>query len=179
MDGTILIMDYSSYERQKMRHIIEKVGSFNIVEMASIGQFRLLNLEISDLKLVLLDLAFPTESDSFEVLRKIRSSENRNIPVIVVTQSDKNELKVEALKYSVNDYIKKPYQVKRLESSIKSFIQVASNFHYDPKFPNCYTIHPCIAVKSTLFVKYVLTFSSMYSIIILYIEEWGVKYGIR
>lgn len=131
MDGTVLIMDYSSYERQKVRHILGKIGNFNIVEVGGIGQFKLLDLGIEDLKLILLDLAFPTESDGFDVLRRIRSSESKNVPVIVVTPSDKHELKAEALKYSVNDYIIKPYQVKRLESSIRSFIRITVNFHYD------------------------------------------------
>jgi DNA-binding response OmpR family regulator len=131
MDGTILIMDCSSYERQKMRHIIEKTGSFNIVEVGGIGQFLLLNLEISDLKLILLDLAFPKESDGFVALKRIRSYDNEGVPVIIVTQSDKYELTVEALKYSVNDYIKKPYQVKRLESSIRSFVRADTDFHYN------------------------------------------------
>lgn len=131
MDGTILIMDYSSYERQKMMHIIEKIGNFNIIEVGGVGQFKLLDLEIGDLKLILLDLAFPTESDGFDALRRIRSSENSEVPVIVVTRSDRHELKVEALKYSVNDYIIKPYQVKRLESSIRSIIRIVREFHYD------------------------------------------------
>lgn len=130
MDGTILIMDYSSYERQKMRHIIEKIGSFNIIEVGSIGQFYLLDLEISDLKLILLDLSFPTETDGFNSLKRIKSSENRDAPVIIVTHLDKHELKAEALKYSANDYIIKPYQVKRLDSSIRSLVRVVRNFHY-------------------------------------------------
>lgn len=131
MDGTVLIMDYSSYERQKIRHIIEKIGSFNIVEVGGIGQFKLLDLDIDDLKIILLDLEFPTESGGFDVLSRIRSSETRDVPVIIVTHSDKHELKAEALKYSVNDYIIKPYQVKRLESSIRSIVRVVRDFHYD------------------------------------------------
>ncbi len=131
MDGTMIIMDYSSYERQKMRHIIEKTGSFNVIEVTSNNQFKLLDLDIDDLKLVLMDLAFPSESDGFEALSRIRSSENKNVPIIVLTRSDRYELKKEAQKYFVNDYIIKPYQVKRLESSLKSFVRVVRNFHYD------------------------------------------------
>lgn len=131
MDGNVLIMDYSSYERQKVRHILDKIGSFNIVDVGGINQFKLLDLEEIDPKLILLDLAFPTESSGFEALELIRSSEIRDVPVIVVTRSDKHELKTKALTYSVNDFIVKPYQVKRLESSIRSLVRVSSNFHYD------------------------------------------------
>jgi PleD family two-component response regulator len=131
MDGNVLIMDYSSYERQKVGHILDKIGSFNIVEVGGINQFNLIDLEEIAPKLILLDLSFPTENDGFDALKKIRSAKNNDIPVIVITRSDKHELKTEALKYSVNDFIIKPYQVKRLESSIRSSVRISSSFHYD------------------------------------------------
>lgn len=130
MYGTILLMDYSFYERQKLRHVIEKIGSFNIVEVGSIMQFNLLDIKISDLRLIILDLAFPKENDGFDALRKIRAN-NEAVPVIIVTQSDKLDFRSEALKYRVSDYILKPYQVKRLESSISSCVKLKSSFHYD------------------------------------------------
>jgi PleD family two-component response regulator len=131
MDGTVLIMDYSSYERLKIRHILDKIGSFAIVEVGSINQFKLLDLDAIDPKLILLDLAFPAENNGFEALKIIKSCKSSEVPVIIVTRSDKHELKTEALKYSANDYIIKPYQVKRLESSIRSIVQISSSFHYD------------------------------------------------
>lgn len=131
MDGTILIMDYSAYERQKIRHIIDKTGSFTIIEVGDIKQFMLIDLNIDDLKLVVMDLAFPRETDGFNALDMIRSSVGGNVPVIIVTQSERPELRQEALKYSVNDYIVKPYQLKRLEGSIRSFIPIEKEFYYD------------------------------------------------
>jgi DNA-binding NarL/FixJ family response regulator len=70
MDGTVLLLDYSSYERQKIRHILEKAGRFEVIEAGDIRQFRLLDLDIMDLKLIIMDLAFPSESDGLDVLRK-------------------------------------------------------------------------------------------------------------
>ena len=130
MYGTILLMDYSYYERQKLRHVIEKIGSFNVIEVGTIKQFNLLDIKISDLKLIILDLAFPKENDGFEALQKIRAN-NGTVPVIIVTQSDKLDFRSEALKYHVHDYILKPYQVKRLESSIASCVNLKSSFYYD------------------------------------------------
>lgn len=131
MEGTIIIMDYSAYERQKIRHIAEKTGRFNIIEVGDYNQFKLLSLDISDLKLIIMDLDFPTETDGFSVLTKIRSSKARNVPVILTTQTDRPGLKSEVLKYSVNDYILKPYQARRIESSIKSLVQAEKEFFYD------------------------------------------------
>ncbi len=131
MDGTVLIMDYSAYERQKIRHIIEKTGRFDIIEVGDIKQFRLLDLNIDDLRLVVMDLAFPRETDGFVALDMIRTSVGGSVPVIIVAQSERPEPRQEALKYSVNDYIVKPYQVKRLESSIRSFLPTEKEFFYD------------------------------------------------
>jgi PleD family two-component response regulator len=71
------------------------------------------------------------EKDGFEALERIRSSESSDVPVIIVTHSDEHELKNVVLKYGVNDYIVKPYAVKRLESSVKSLVHIIRDFHYD------------------------------------------------
>ena len=132
MDGTIVVLDYSSYERQKIKHILEKTGTFNVIEVSSSTQFKLLNLDLENLRLIIMDLAFPSEQEGFEILKSIRSSEHAvNVPVIIVTRSDQLEYKTAALQYAVNDYIVKPFQVKRLESSVRSFVRLRDSFHYD------------------------------------------------
>lgn len=131
MEGTIIIMDYSAYERQKIRHIAARIGQFDFIEVGDYNQFKLLDLDIGDLKLIIMDLDFPTETDGFSALAKIRSSKARNVPVILMAQTDRPGLKAEGLKYSVNDYIVKPYSAKRVESSIKSLVQAEKEFFYD------------------------------------------------
>lgn len=132
MDGTIIVLDYSSYERQKIKHILEKIGTFDVIEVSNSTQFKLLDLNFENLRLIIMDLAFPSETDGFDILRKIRENESSStVPVIVVTRTDKLEYKTEALQYSVNDYIIKPFQVKRLESSVRSFVRLKDSFHYD------------------------------------------------
>lgn len=132
MDGTIILMDYSSYERQKVKHILEKIGSFETIEVSSLNQLRLLDISMESLKLVIADISFPTEAQGFEALKLIRNKRvDDDIPIIVVTKTDTVEHKSEALKYSVNDYIIKPYQVKRLENSIRSFVRLKNGFKFD------------------------------------------------
>ncbi len=131
MDGVVLIMDYSAYERQKIRHVIEKIGHLRVIEVGDIDQFVLMNTNIDELKLVVLNLSFPSENDGFFVLKRIRTFGSGNVPIIVLSQSDKQELKAEALKYSVNDYIAKPYNMKRLDDSIRVFLNTEKRFHYN------------------------------------------------
>lgn len=131
MEGTVLLMDCSAYERQKVRHILEKTGHFNIIEVGDINQFKLLETNIADLKLIIMDLCFPTEKDGFTALSRLRTPPGKSVPIIAVTQADRSDLKSEALRYGVNDYIVKPYQLKRLESSINSLVRTEKPFHYD------------------------------------------------
>ncbi|MGE5613039.1 MAG: response regulator [Bacillota bacterium] len=131
MEGTIIIMDYSAYERQKIRYIAEKIGRFNIIEVGDYNQFKFLRLDFPDLKLIIMDVDFPTETDGFNVLAKIRSTGPANVPMILLAQTDRPDLKAETLKYSVNDYILKPYQARRMESSIRSLVQAEKEFRFD------------------------------------------------
>lgn len=130
MDGKVLLLAYSAYERQKIRHILDTIGSFEIIEVGNISQFKLLKLDIQDLRLIIMDITFPTEIDGLNVLMKISTSEIKNVPVIVTSQTGSLELRSGVLKYSVKDFIVKPYNAKRLEASINGIIRTENAFHY-------------------------------------------------
>jgi PleD family two-component response regulator len=132
MDGRVLIIDTSSYERQKVRHIVEKIGSFEIVEAQSLNQFKQRLIEWEGFNLVILDIEFPTEAGGFDLLKMLRENDmSRETPVIVTTKLDRSDIKNGALKYAVSDFIIKPYQIRRLENSIKSIVKKVDRFHYD------------------------------------------------
>jgi PleD family two-component response regulator len=130
MDGKVLLLAYSAYERQKIRHILDTIGSFEIIEVGNISQFKLLKLNIQDLRLIIMDITFPTEIDGLNVLMKISTSEIKNVPVIVTSQTGSLELRSGVLKYSAKDFIVKPYNAKRLEASIYGIIRTENAFHY-------------------------------------------------
>lgn len=131
MDGTVVIMDYSEHERKKVKLVLENMGDFNIVEIGSSAQYASAAGRLPHISLIIMDIAFPYEKEGFEVLALIRkNSALSQVPVIITTRSDSPEYKAAALKYSVRDYILKPYQLKRLESSIRSFVKVAKKFIY-------------------------------------------------
>lgn len=131
MDGKVLLLEYSAYERQKIRHILNTRGRFEVIDVGDISQFRLLDLDIEDLKLIIMDLSFPTESEGLGALHRISASASRNVPVIVISQADSLELRDAVLKYSAKDFIVKPYSVLRLEASIKSLVRTKAEFVYD------------------------------------------------
>jgi CheY-like chemotaxis protein len=60
-------------------------------------------------KLVLLDIKMP-KVDGIEVLRRIKASELRTIPVVVMTSSNEERDVLESYRLGVNSYIVKPVQ---------------------------------------------------------------------
>jgi CheY-like chemotaxis protein len=60
-------------------------------------------------KLVLLDIKMP-KVDGFEVLRRIKSSELKSIPVVVMTSSSEESDVLESYRLGVDSYLVKPVQ---------------------------------------------------------------------
>jgi two-component system response regulator len=60
-------------------------------------------------KLVLLDIKMP-KVDGIEVLRRVKGSELRSIPVVVMTSSNEERDVMESYRLGVNSYIVKPVQ---------------------------------------------------------------------
>lgn len=60
-------------------------------------------------KLVLLDLKMP-KVDGIEVLRRVKGSELKTVPVVVMTSSNEERDVLESYRLGVNSYIVKPVQ---------------------------------------------------------------------
>jgi len=69
-------------------------------------------------KLVLLDIKMP-KVDGIEVLRRVKGSELRTIPIVVMTSSNEERDVLESYRLGVNSYIVKPVQ-------FDSFIETVS-----------------------------------------------------
>ena len=70
-------------------------------------------------RLVLLDIKMP-KVDGIEVLRRVKGSELRSIPVVVMTSSNEERDVLESYRLGVNSYIVKPVQ-------FDSFTETVSN----------------------------------------------------
>jgi CheY-like chemotaxis protein len=58
---------------------------------------------------VLLDIKMP-KIDGIEVLRRVKASELRTVPIVVMTSSNEERDVVESYRLGVNSYIVKPVQ---------------------------------------------------------------------
>jgi two-component system response regulator len=70
-------------------------------------------------KLVLLDIKMP-KIDGIEVLRRVKGSELRTIPVVVMTSSNEERDVLESYRLGVNSYIVKPVQFEAFIDTVSS-----------------------------------------------------------
>lgn len=130
MDGSVLLMDYSELEREIIKLVLGNIGDFEVVEISDISQFNMCINKLDHIRLVIMDISFPSPIEGFEALQKIRQKAGQSIPVILVTRLGNPEIKQEAAKYSVKDFITKPYSLKRMEDSIRSMVKISHRFSY-------------------------------------------------
>lgn len=174
MNTKVLILDYSAFEREKIKYILNNIGGFSTIEIENMNKYYNNVDNYTELAFIIMDLAFPFESDGFHILENLRrNSSTKNTPIIITTKTDNLEYKKTALQHAVNDYIIKPYSVKRLESSISSILKVDHVFTYKVSNKNKITmsyedyiikeIKTCSRVKQPLSIIFTTPLSTITS----------------
>jgi two-component system chemotaxis response regulator CheY len=131
MDGKILLLDKSKLDREKIKYIISEIGNFEVIDFGSALELGSMQVSLAIFALIIIEIDFPTEKDSFSLISTIRSSpETKSIPIIVITKPNNPQIKNVTQKYSVNDYIEKPVSPARLKSSICSMVRIEAKFKY-------------------------------------------------
>jgi PleD family two-component response regulator len=117
----ILIFDKYEFERTKVISILKFLGNFDIIEITSIEEYKVLLTQLKDVSLILFDIEFPTIKDGFSLLDNIRHHvELKDIPLIIITKNETTSNQNKALKYKVLNYLIKPYDPKRLETTMST-----------------------------------------------------------
>ena len=126
---TILIVDDSRFQRTVIKELFRE--HFNLLEASSGDEcMRIIQENTSEIDLVLLDLVMPG-IDGFEVLRRRQSmQEFLDIPVIVLTTSDSQNIQANAYELGANDFLTKPIDentaLARIQNLLKSKRRVRS-----------------------------------------------------
>ena len=117
-----LIVDDYSTARRLIKDSLEKIG-FSCIE-AENGNQALTLLKQTSLNLVITDVMMP-EKNGLELLKDIRSDDNmKDLPVILTMLEPFDEIISDGIKYRMNDYLVKPFDVftlsKKLDNVIKT-----------------------------------------------------------
>lgn len=117
----VLIVDDSKLQRAILREMLK--DSFEITEASTgVECIEIIKKAEGLIDIVLLDLIMPG-MDGLEVLRRRKTIESfANIPVIVLTMSEKNETQVEAFELGADDFIIKPVESEIAISRINNVL---------------------------------------------------------
>lgn len=100
-----------------------KEHGYNILTVDS-GQKALIELEKTDIDLILLDIYMPELSGLQTLLELRKEDKYNNIPVIMLSASDDEDEIVNALDFGAADYVTKPYITKVLLARIRTAIRL-------------------------------------------------------
>lgn len=126
----ILVIDDDAVNQDVVKAMLGNMQYESIPATDGSSGLKLL-AETEDLKAVLLDWQMP-EMNGIEVLKKIRSSKFKNIPVVMLTGEDKAEKVKEALEAGADNYIVKPFDEKTLSSKLRQAL-TGTSFRRDKK----------------------------------------------
>ena len=119
----ILVIDDSEVNLFLINSIFENEPDIQI-HILSKSDKALSVLREGNFDLIILDLMMP-HIDGFQLLAEIKSDvELKGIPVIVVSARQDKEAEQEVRKYGIEEYIRKPINLKSIENKIRSVIQV-------------------------------------------------------
>ncbi len=117
----VIIVDDSALNRMALTNILQ--DDYKVIG-ASSGKELFEILELSDPKLILLDVIMP-ELDGFEVIAKLKISDEYNkIPVIFITGLDDANSEEKGFSLGAIDYITKPFKANVVKARVKSYVKL-------------------------------------------------------
>jgi len=124
MSRSILIIDDVDYVRSHILGALKKVGLFEHFREARDGIAGFKTLIASKPDVVICDLDMP-RIDGFKFLQMVNSrKELKDIPIILITGREDQDLKIKGLENGACDYLTKPFDIEELVARVKVQLKV-------------------------------------------------------
>ena len=122
MNETILVVDDEANIVELARMYLTQEGYR--VESAGDGKTALDKAGALKPALLVLDLMLPA-IDGWEVCRRVRAGDQRDVPIIMLTARDDDVDKIVGLELGADDYMTKPFNPRELVARIKAILRRA------------------------------------------------------
>ncbi|MFZ2655819.1 MAG: protein kinase [Victivallales bacterium] len=126
-EKTILVVDDDSFVLKLIERILADAGLEDIKTasngkeaLEALGIFPTQTVDSSEIDLVVLDVLLP-DTNGFEICKQIRGS-NLDIPVILISGYDIEEIQNKLIECGADDFLKKPFSPAELSTRVKLMI---------------------------------------------------------
>lgn len=116
----ILVVDDEQHILELIQFNLESKGYDVLTCDNGEGAVRIVSKEKIDL--MILDLMLPG-IDGIEVCKRIRNSDNKNLPIIMLTAKGEENDKIKGLDIGADDYMTKPFSIRELLARINAVIR--------------------------------------------------------
>ncbi len=116
----ILIVDDDRDIRELLTAYLQKNG-FKVTAAANGRQMRAA-LEVGPIDLIVLDLMLPGE-DGLVLCRDLRASDNRAVPILMLTARSEETDRIVGLEMGADDYLSKPFASRELVARIRAVLR--------------------------------------------------------
>jgi two-component system KDP operon response regulator KdpE len=125
--GRVLIVD-DDYSLRRVLHTTLFSSGFDVNEAAT-GEEALALARVVRYDVILLDLRMPGKG-GLEICRELRR-QFPHLAILILTVSDAEDEKVDALDAGADDYITKPFQMRELAARVRSAVRRVKTPHND------------------------------------------------
>lgn len=149
MRNKILIVDDVELNRDILSDMLEE--DYDILTAADGRQaITIMNSEIENIAVVLLDLVMP-EVDGFYVLNIMKERNwMKDIPVVIISGDATVEVETRALKFGVNDFIHKPFNVNIVRQRVKNITDL---YNYRKQIEERFNTQTDILEKTNILLR--------------------------
>jgi EAL domain-containing protein (putative c-di-GMP-specific phosphodiesterase class I)/CheY-like chemotaxis protein len=117
----VLIADDDPAIRSLLEHVLDREG-FDTV-LAANGREAIQHIRQLEISVLLLDLNMPI-LDGLGTLREIRADDrSRTLPIILVTGSDAESMRIQGLESGADDYLTKPFAIDELAARVRAQVR--------------------------------------------------------
>ena len=119
MTRTLLLVDESQTVGQTVLSVGESLEIFDSIVDVTTSQAALAHLETTPAEIILIDLSLLVRS-GYEILRRIRSKELAQVPILLLVPPNQSEGLSDAMRAGATDFIFKPLSQKELALRLRS-----------------------------------------------------------
>jgi DNA-binding response OmpR family regulator len=123
---TVLVVEDDRFTRYSLREELDRTGY--IIVDAALGERALEILDQHTIDIILLDLCLP-DGDGLDYLVQMR--EKTNIPILIISGNEDQNVKIKAFELYADDFILKPYQpadlLARIHANLSRYAMLCSD----------------------------------------------------